>query len=274
MVRGAWSTLPTRSPWADATVAAQAFGADPSGSSSWDAVLDPLARAGALAINSRGTLELFLLEEERGIVPVRDAGRHGFFSLSGVVKLGTTWYVGAEAGSQTFRILRIEGGRASVLSEYPLYQLGRSGLRASVVRSSSGNRLGVWVRGGGWYVVPVNTATGALGAPLELGPPDLARTPRACSADAEGWLLKTSPSETSRDLLEPNIDAGDARVRNLEARLIVSASGVCLDALAAQAERSRVMAKKVTLSADRLSTPLIASERRAGGQRWGFRCTP
>ncbi len=274
MVQGAWSTLVTRSPWADATVAAQAFGADPTGSSSWDAVLDPLARAGALTINSRGTLELFLLEDERGIVSVRDAGRHGFFSLAGVVKLGQTWYIGAEAGSQTFRILRVEAGRASVLAEYPLYQLGRSGLRASVVRSSADNRLGVWVRGGGYYVFPVNTGNGSLGAPLEIPPAELARTPRACAADANGWVLKTLPSETSRDLLEPHIDAGETRLRNLEARLIVGAAGVCLDALAAQAERSNVVAKKVTLPPDRLSAPLIASERRVGGQRWGLRCAP
>ena len=273
-VRGAWSTLATRSPWPDASVAAQAFGADSSGSSNWDAALDPLGRAGALAINSRGTLELFLFEEEQGIAPVREAGRLGFFSLAGVVKLGSAWFVGAEAGSQTFRILRIEGGRVNVLAEYPLYQLGRAGLRASVVRSSSGNRLGIWVRSGGWYVFPVSPGSGALSAPLELRPAELARPPRACTADAEGWLLKTQPSETSRDLLEPNVDAGDTRLRNLEARLIVSATGTCLDALAAQADRSRVAIKKNEAAIDRLSAPLVVSERRVGGQRWGFRCAP
>ncbi|HMJ14058.1 MAG TPA: hypothetical protein VK524_21720, partial [Polyangiaceae bacterium] len=116
--------------------------------------------------------------------------------------------------------------------------------------------------------------SGALSAPLELRPAELARPPRACTADAEGWLLKTQPSETSRDLLEPNVDAGDTRLRNLEARLIVSATGTCLDALAAQADRSRVAIKKNEAAIDRLSAPLVVSERRVGGQRWGFRCAP
>jgi hypothetical protein len=132
----------------------------------------------------------------------------------------------------------------------------------------------VWVRAGGWYVYPVDVRNGALGAPLEIRPAELARTPKTCDADADGWLIKTMPSETSRDLLEPTVDAGDTRLRNLEARLVVSASGICLDGLAAQVERGASVAKKVTFPADRLSTPLVASERRVGGQRWGFRCTP
>lgn len=271
-VRGAWSTLASASPWSDSAVAAQVFGADTSGPSNWDATLDPAGSGGALVIVSRGTVELFLFEKERGITRVRDVARFGFFSLSGVVKLGATWYLGIEAGTQEFRILKVEGDRASVLGEYPLHQLGRAPLRVGIVRNNRASALGLWARGKGFYVFPVDTEKGTTGAPLEVTPAALSRTPRACTSDDEGWVLKTAPSDTGRDMLEPNLAVGESRVGNIEVRLIVSATATCVSALAAQSETA-VLTHGTPIGAEKNTVPLVLTERVSGGRRLGFRCS-
>jgi hypothetical protein len=122
-------------------------------------------------------------------------------------------------------------------------------------------------------VFPVDRERGTAGAPLEITPATLSRVPRACDADAEGWLLKTQPSDTGRDLLEPALDLGATRLRNVEVRLLASTLDLCVDTLAAQTESVNGGARKAAAAGAKFSIPLIVTERSAGGRRWSYRCT-
>jgi hypothetical protein len=286
--RAIWSTATTRTPWPDMVTAAQVFGQDlgMGMASGWSATFDPSGRAAVLVVNSRGTLELFLAEEGRSITPVEDAQRWGIAQISGAVKLGSTWYVGSLLSGSAFRIFKIDGSRIDLFGDYPLrgsYR-GSSTLGASVVRSQRGDALGIWAnarktRGAAssWYVYPVDLETARVDEPLELTPEMLGDTPGICGSEADGWLLEGEAP------VMPYVDfAGSAdavRARKVEARLLVSAFGACIDALSAQAETHvpDVLGRADTsawTAAGRLSAPLVLSDRARVGQRWAFRCAP
>jgi hypothetical protein len=286
--RAIWSTVTTRTPWPDMVTAAQTFGQDlgMGMASSWSAALEPNGRGAVLLINSRGTLELFLAEEGRSITPIEDAQRWGIAQISGAVKLGSTWYVGSMLSGSAFRIFRIDGNRIDLFSDYPLRSSyrGSSTLMARVVRSQRGDALGIWAdarktraAASSWYVYPVDLETGRADEPLELAAQVLAQTPAVCGPEADGWLLEGEAP------IMPYLDfAGGAdavRSRKVEARLLVSAFGVCIEALSAQAETDvpdglgRGDTSAWTASG-RASAPLVLSDRARVGRRWGFRCAP
>ncbi|MET0790151.1 MAG: hypothetical protein ABW061_01400, partial [Polyangiaceae bacterium] len=69
--RAALQSAVTRSPWADANGAAEAFGFDGSGNpTSWRAVLDAGARSAAVLVSSRGLLDLLLFEEGKSVAHI------------------------------------------------------------------------------------------------------------------------------------------------------------------------------------------------------------
>ena len=98
--------------------------------------------------------------------------------------------------------------------------------------------------------------------------------PPACAADADGFLLTGAPS-LEPTLIFPELD--QLVTRRVEAQLIWSARGLCTRALAADSEAmpkrsANPPARGESKNASRV--PLVISERRPEGRRYGFMCAP
>lgn len=271
---GVFQSATTRSPWPDATAAAEALGFDTSGNpSSWRAVLDPDQRAAAVLASSRGLLDLLLFEEGKTVVRVANAGRLGFSfgMLSSVAKLTDAWYLASFNESHGFVLSKMSGGRVERLAEYP--DPGHDIGFASLVHGVRGEDLGIWVTGRGWYLYPIDPATHALQAPLSASAAELAVMPPPCVPDVDGFLLTGAPS------LEPSLRFLPANegisARRVEAQFVWSARGLCTRALAAEGEApsGRVSGGKAPASAV-ATVPLTVTDRRPLGRRWGYVCAP
>ncbi len=266
---GVWSTAITKSPWGSAELAADAFGQTQNGNITvFRLLLDASGRAGILTIASRGKNELFLLEEGRAISPVRASGAVG--AITGVVKLGSGYYVGATTEARTFRVYRVIDGRLEPFAEFP--DLVGMNAPPALVTSSRGDALGLWTRGAAWYVYPVDLESGNADTPLEIPPSLFARLPPTCSSDEDGWVLGGSLG------VEPYVDFPGLReapsLRNIEATMLAGESELCVQSLAAQSEE---LIDKVPLAAAprpvlEAPVPLTVSDRHEDGRRWGFRC--
>jgi hypothetical protein len=266
----------TRSPWADATTAAEAFGFDGTGNpTTWRAVLDAGGRGAAVLVSAHGSLDLLLFEEGKPAARLANAGRLGFGMLSTVAKLNDAWYVAAFNENHAFTLSRISGGRVERLAEYP--DTGRDIATATLVRGVHGEELAVWVAGASWYLFPIDPATRALQAPLWKNPSDLAQMPAPCAPDADGFLLTGSPS------LEPSLrfakGTPELYAHRVEARFLWSARGLCTRALAAETDtpikRGAVASvQAASANSPRALVPLTVSERRPLGRRWGYLCAP
>jgi hypothetical protein len=263
----------TRSPWPDATAAAEAFGFDASGNpTSWRAVLDPNQRAAAVLVSSRGLLDLLLFEEGKSVARIPNAGRLGFnFGLlSSVAKLSDAWYLASSNENHSFVLSKISGGRVERLAEYP--DPGHEINSATLVHGVHGEELGIWVTGRGWYLYPIDATSHALEAPLSLSAADLASMPPPCVPDADGFLLAGAPS------LEPNLRFSAANegfgTRRVEAQFIWSARGLCTRALSADSDGPPSRLGGSTPNAPLAGVPLTVSERRPQGRRWGYVCAP
>lgn len=281
-----WSTAPTRSPWDDMSQAAQAFGVGSySGAPNWSAMLDPSGRGGVVLINPPSSpAELFLVDEGRSAIKVEGVGKQGLSSLGGVVKLGSTWYVGSEYSSSEFRVFRIEGSRMQLLGRFPTRVASQaSGAVATLlVRNARGDALGILAKpqltgaSSSTFVFPIDLQTHEAGAPLELTASALASALPCGDDDDDGWLIEDQPSPP------PYMDfVGDAdglRVRNsIAARVLASAHGVCIDSLAAEADsqvpaRLHAPAGGIAGWARGRQTVTLVVSGRGGGARWGFRC--
>jgi len=263
----------TRSPWPDATAAAEAFGFDASGSpTSWRAVLDPSQRAAAVLVSSRGLLDLLLFEEGKTVARIPNAGRLGFNfgMLSSVAKLSDAWYLASFNENHSFVLSKISGGRVERLAEYP--DPGHEIGSATLVHGIRGEELGIWVMGRGWYLYPIDATSHALAAPLSLSAADLALMPAPCVSDADGFLLAGAPS------LEPNLRFTGASeglsARRVEAQFIWSARGLCTRALSAESDGPPSRLGAGSSAPPLASVPLTVSERRPSGRRWGYVCAP
>jgi hypothetical protein len=274
VTRGVFQSAVTRSPWADATAAAEAFGFDGTGNpTNWRALLETGQRSGALVVSSRGLVDLLLFEEGRSITRIPNVARLGMGMLTSVTKLGDAWYASAFNENHAFTLSRIVGNRIERLAEYP--DVTREISTATLVRGVHGDALGIWVMARGWYLFPVDPETGSIGQPLYESPADLATMPVSCAPDADGFLLSGQPT------LEPNFSfphfADELTARHVEAQFVWSARGLCTRALAADTEsvlrRTPAAATRNGEAKTASKVPLAVSERRPEGRRWGFTCT-
>jgi hypothetical protein len=279
-----WSTAPSRTPWPDAEAAAEMFGSEPSHrvSSEWLPFLDPMGEGGVIVLRAGTRTELSIVERDHAIVVVKNADELiGDRSLSGVVKVEGKWYLGFVPGPRAFEVFGTEGGELSVLASYPRYS---DEGEVRLVRSASGNALGIWVvahgqdgtRGGGdtWFVYPVDVRTGAASAPIVVTRSELARAPRACEPEEDGWTLvhEISPSVAK---LEFTHVSETPSVTRLSARLKLGTRGLCLDALAAQLEGDPPKDLKMRgAPAWPARTATLALSDRVSDRRWEFRCAP
>jgi hypothetical protein len=273
--QGVRQTSSARSPWPDSATAADALGAEPSTSSAGlAAALDPSGSSGALLLTSRGTIELFVFEAGRVPLRVPNVGRLGMGSrVAGVVKTKTGVFLGSyDENSRAFRIYRVTGQDLDVVLEVTDIPPPR-GANAELVRSSTGDALGIWIRGTGWFVHPVDLENARVEAPYVLTPAQLASMPEPCADAAEGFVLTGAIAPDPYADLPAGISA-----RGFEGRFRVSAFGVCLDALAAQGEVSAAgSSNKAALTAlratGRPTVPVALTERKALGRRVELLCS-
>jgi hypothetical protein len=273
---GVFQSAVTRSPWAEASSAAEAFGFDGSGNpTTWRGLLETGQRSGALVVSSRGLVDLILFEEGRSVTRIANVARLGMGMLSSVTKLGDTWYAAAFNENHAYTLSRIAGNRIERLAEYP--DLAREPSNATLVRGVHGESLGIWVMANGWYLFPIDPETGLASAPFYASPAELSSIPPACAADADGFLLSGAPT------LEPNLSfprgSEGLSARQVAAQFVWSARGLCTRALAADTElmppkhaSSSVVRHAETKALGKV--PLVITERRPEGRRWGFTCTP
>ena len=273
VAHGAFESAVTRSPWPDATAAAEAFGFDGTGNpTSWRAVMEAGQRSAAVVTSSRGLLDLLLFEEGKTVTRIPNAGRLGFGMLSSVAKLSDGWYAASFNENHVFTLSRISGSHVERLAEYP--DTAREQGSISLVRGTHQDELGLWVIGRGWYLFPIDPKTFAVRSPLHENPADLATMPPPCGPDADGFLLSGAPSlEPSLRFAKPD----ELSARRVEAQFIWSAGGLCTRALAADTDsivkRSSPNTPLVAREAGN-GVPLTVSERRPQGRRLGYVCSP
>jgi hypothetical protein len=271
---GVQLTASARSPWPDATSAADALGAEPStNAAGLAAALDPSGSSGGLLLSSRGAIDLFLFEAGRVPLQIPNVGRMGLGArFSGIVKTKTGVFIGSyDESARAFRIYRVVGQDLEVALEVTDIPPPR-GATAELVRSAAGDTLGIWVRSTGWFVHPVDLENGVVDAPYVVTPLQLSSMPQVCADGAEGFLL------TSTVTPEPGADAPSGiTLRGFEGRFRVSSLGVCVDVLAAQGEATSSAVKASGVAALRATgRPTVIttmSERKPLGRRVELRCS-
>lgn len=267
-------TASARSPWPDATSAADALGAEPStNAAGLAAALDPSGTSGGLLLSSRGAIDLFSFEAGRVPLHIPNVGRLGLSArFAGVVKTKTGVFIGSyDESTRTFRIYKIVGQDLQVALEVTDIPPPR-GATAELVRSAAGDALGIWVRSTGWFVHPVDLDNRVVDSPYVVTPAQLSKLPQVCADGAEGYLLTTAVAP------EPGAEppAGTS-LRGFEGRFRVSSLGVCVDMLAAQGESAAGAVGKAGLAALRATgRPTVITtmtERKPLGRRVELRCS-
>ena len=270
---GVHVTASARSPWPDATSAADALGAEPStNAAGLAAALDPSGSSGALLLSSRGTIDLFVFEAGRVPLQIPNVGRLGLGArLSGVVKTKAGVFIGSyDESTRAFRIYRVVGQDLQVALEVSDIPPPR-GASAELVRSAAGDALAIWVRSTGWFVHPVDLENGLVDAPYWVPPALLSSMPPLCADGAEGYLV------TSAIGPDPAAEApAGVGLRGFEGRFRVSALGVCVDVLAAQGEAGASVGKPGAAALRATGRPTVTTtltERRPSGRRLELRCS-
>jgi hypothetical protein len=263
---GVWSTAPTPVPWPSPESTSDAFGQSANGPpASLRLVFDPQSHAGLFVMNVRGSSDLFLVEEGKAIVKLKASGAVGV--VSSFARAGRSSFVGALGEGQTLRVFRVEGSTLSLVGEYPDV-VPRADL-PRLAPSTRGEGLGLWVRSGNYYLYPLDPRTGALDAPIELPADAIGAMPRPCNADEDGYVVGDALSLAPRiDLYGAPFQAGNG----IEVRLVVSASDVCIDGIAAPVGGTATRTRPPPDKNPRPGVPLVVSDPRPGGARRGFRC--
>jgi len=271
--KGVWSSEITRSPWPDELSAAAAFGQSIGGSSaSWQYESEASGREGLLLVRQPTQTELFIVSEGRAVTPIR--GAEALVRTSGVAKLGSSWYFGAPT-SGGFSVYKIVGDQVVLVNAYP-FDEERSGSRTPrLVRNTDGDALAIVLDATSQYVYPVDIVDGSLGAALTLAPVEFAKLPPRCGADDSGFVfvdgVKVAP------FVELMGRAAAVNATRIEARFIATATGLCVDALAALAnavlpeplERGAPQAESASAGPP---VPMVLSEQGAASRRWRVDC--
>lgn len=276
-----WSTSATRTPWANPALAAAAFGQQASSSVSvdWNVVLDASSRAGLLSIRSHGETELYLASQERPIVAVTNVTNLDHRRPISLAGAAGHEYLGGQSDGM-FSVHRLDAGVATPLGHYP--QLAADSVRAELVASRSDDALALWIRTAddGWFFYPLDLTTGQAGDPTHVPMAALAGVPPACSDESQGWLvisevpLSTLGGSAANVWLAFEPALSGLRARRLEARVIASSQGLCLQAVAAQLDDSSVVPRHVRMQAGASEKPVtLTLTDRATERRLGFRCS-
>jgi hypothetical protein len=222
-----WSTAPSPVAWSSAVLTADAFGRSPSGPpASFRVVTDPVRHAGLLLVSIRGTVEIYLLEEGSRIVRVKTQGTTGVIASAAFA--GGRFYVGALGEARALRLYRVEQGELELLGEFP--EIAGHSEPPALAPAARGESFGVWLHDADYYLFPFDLSNRRFDAPIVARASDLSAMPASCTTGEDGYVVSDALA------LEPNVDlntAGVATGNGIEARVIVSPSRLCMDALAA-----------------------------------------
>jgi hypothetical protein len=239
-------------------------------------VSDPLSHAGIFVVNVRGSSDLFLVEEGKDIVKLKTAGAVGV--VSSFARAERSSYVGALGENQTLRVYRVEASTLVSVGDFvdvvPRAELPR------LAPSTRGEGLALWVRAGNYYLYPLDPRTGVLDAPVEIPADALGVMPRPCSADEGGYVVgggaaNETGSAAGALSLAPRIDLYGASFQagnGIEVRLIVSASDVCVDGLAAPVGGTAARTRPPPERKPSPGVRLVVTDPRPGGSRSAFHC--
>ncbi len=275
--KGVWSTQVSKSPWPDEMSVAAAFGEGlGGGSASWQFEPEPSGREGLLLVRQQSHADLFVVAEGRAIMPIR--GADPITRTSGVVKLGSTWHLGALNGDAEFAVYKIVGDRLELWGTYP-FDEGQSGLRTvpRLVRNTHGDALALMLESTSSYFYPIGLEDAALEAPLVISPKAMAALPPSCEGNENGFTFVNDVSVAP--YVELMGEAAAVNASRVEGRFTTLPSGVCVEALAARASavlpesltRSRVRAPQ---RPERAPVAMVLSEQGAASRRWEFDCYP
>lgn len=278
-----WSTAPSRPPWVDAGAASEAFGSEPTHrvTNEWSGVMDPVDDGGVVMIRTGTASQVALVERDRAITMVGNADDFALDRPSGAVKVLGKWYLGAVPGPRTFQLLGLDAGTLSSVRSFPRLV---DDAFARVVRTERGDALGVWViqrgragtAGGGdtWFVYAVDPNTGDADEPLVIDHEDLAHPPAPCAPEDDGWVLVRDLSASIARVDFQNVHDSPS-VEHLEAKLVASRNGLCIESMAGQVEGDppKDLNPRGRPASLRRSVDFVLSDR-ATDRRWGFRCTP
>src|SRR5690606_17917858 len=170
--------------------------------------------------------------EGRAIMPIR--GADPITRTSGVVKLGSTWHLGALNGDAEFAVYKIVGDRLELWGTYP-FDEGQSGLRTvpRLVRNTHGDALALMLESTSSYFYPIGLEDAALEAPLVISPKAMAALPPSCEGNENGFTFVNDVSVAP--YVELMGEAAAVNASRVEGRFTTLPSGVCVEALAARA---------------------------------------
>jgi len=103
---------------------------------------------------------------------------------------------------------------------------------------------------------------------------DLAHAPAPCAPEDDGWVLVRDLSASIARVDLQNVRDSPS-IEHLEAKLIASRNGLCVESMAGQVEGDppKDLNPRGRPAALRRSVDFVLSDR-ATDRRWGFRCTP
>jgi hypothetical protein len=271
-----WSTAVTRTPWADASGVAQAFGLDANTGVDWWLRLGPSGELGVLQIRVRSESSLHLLDRDRSITTLQTPGSGDMGMPAGAFAIHDRYYLGASRAEQ-FQLYRVEQGKLELVATYPLW--GR--IATQLIGSVQGDELGLLQKssGAGWYVVPIDLETFEPRPAFHVSNQQLGRVPARCDDGRPGWTAVSGVPLTDSAISESNTHldfsggAAGLTTKRLTARVVMDESGLCVDALAALVDTRSSEAPRPDPRARRDGLPLVVTDP-ADERRWAFSCAP
>jgi len=272
-----WTTLATRTPWADAASAAQAFGLDTNTGVDWWLRLGATGESGILQTRVRSESTLHLVGRDRSITTLLAANSGDLGTLAAAHEVNDHVYLGA-ARAEQFQLYRVDQGKLGLLATYPLW--GR--ITSQLIRSVQGDELAILQKssGAGWFVIPIDLETYEPKPGFHVANDVLGRVPPRCDSGRPGWLAVSGVPLTDSAISESNTHldfaagAAGLRTKRLTARVVMDEAGLCVDALAALVDGAAGSEPKSNdVNTTRAGLPLVVTDP-ADDRRWGFLCSP
>jgi hypothetical protein len=191
--------------------------------------------AGLVLVSTKGTVELYTLEEGRTLSRLKVPAPIGV--ITGVAVAGNRLYVGALGEARSFRVFRANQGSLELIADFP-NAITRSE-PPKLAPATRGDGLGLWLHDTDHYLYPLDPASGRLDAPLVTRAGDLSSMPEPCNPEEDGYLIADALSlEPNIELLDPGKDSSVGN--GIEVRVIASPGRLCVDGLAAPLGTSAV----------------------------------
>ncbi|HEX2878508.1 MAG TPA: hypothetical protein VHO25_03115 [Polyangiaceae bacterium] len=279
-VDSVWSTASARTPWSTPVIAALAFGQGDQSSEfvDWSVALDAKGEAGLLRLLSRAGGQLFWAEKDRPLRSFKHTAQLDLQKPMSLTRLLGKRYVGGEHDG-SFVVFQLEADQLNELGRYPV--LAPDSSKIQLITSRASDALAIWIKTSdrGWFVFPLDTDTGDVLPALRVSTEQLSSVPRTCTAEDEGWqivsdvpLATLSGSPVNVRLSFPG-EFDNVKTHDVEARVLVTQAGLCVEALAGQLEDGATAAQQSPSQMPGGEMPVAATlTDRATGRRFGFRC--